>query len=68
MADNLLENFKKSFASLLYGITKQDAHKQGICIDCKSPINVDSLDDIDKREYFISGICPNCWNIMFIDE
>jgi hypothetical protein len=66
--ENTLNDFKNTFSSLLYGITKGQAHNESICIDCKQPVNLSNLSKRDQDEYRISGICPLCWDNMFKDD
>ena len=44
----------------LYGITKAEAVRAGVCIDCKKPANWYSPEG--KAEYFISGLCEPCFD------
>lgn len=57
-----LKDFQNNFAKGLFGITIDQAHKDGICIDCKRKIDVKTLEEIDRREYLISGLCPKCYD------
>ena len=57
-----LRDFQNAFASSIYGLTKEEAHKKKICIDCKRPVDPEKLKQIDRDEYNISGLCPSCWD------
>lgn len=56
-----------------YGMTKEQAHEQGICIDCKKPVR-DASGEFNKemfptepaeKEYRISGLCDPCFDKIF---
>jgi hypothetical protein len=44
----------------IYGITKTEAIRAGICIDCKKDAKWYS--PAGKQEYFISGLCEYCFD------
>ena len=47
-------------AKELYGMTKQEAIRAGVCIDCKK--NAKWYSPAGKQEYFISGLCEYCFD------
>lgn len=53
-------------ALTLYGMTRQDALTDGICIKCKNDITYDQAEGHwsyqDTREYFQSALCPTCFD------
>lgn len=57
----LADGFKEGF-----GITREEAWEQGICVECKQPPRFHS--EAGKREYKISGICEPCFDEMFGEE
>lgn len=54
-----LQEFKDTIAEAAFGMTRDEAHKEGICIVCKKPPIL--VTEADKREYKISAICGKCW-------
>ena len=54
-----LQELKDTTALEAFSMTKADAHKRGICIDCKGPPNLTLV--IDQDEYRISGLCNVCF-------
>jgi hypothetical protein len=61
-----LQAFKDELSVAATGITKADAHKQGICIKCKQPPTFST--EAGQREYGISGMCEPCWDELFSGE
>lgn len=48
---------------LAFGMTKAEAHKKQICIDCKRKVELVQLPHIrDVAEYQLSGLCPKCFD------
>lgn len=37
----------------------------GICPFCLEKVNVNSMSDDDRKEYGISGLCPECQSRIF---
>jgi hypothetical protein len=48
------------------GMTKAEAHSQGICVKCRKPPLFRTENGI--REYSISGMCEVCWDDLFKEE
>lgn len=44
----------------LYGMTKHEAIRAGVCIDCKK--NAKWYSPAGKQEYFVSGLCEYCFD------
>lgn len=67
-------------AKQTFGMTLQDAHSKGICIQCKEPVLVMAADGTSKynpelfyspagkKEWHISGMCENCFDNLFEEE
>jgi hypothetical protein len=51
-----------------FGITKDAALAQGICIQCRQPAEEKCYSDAGRREYRISGMCELCFDEMFGGE
>ena len=49
-------------------MTREEAVNKSVCIDCKADIDINTLSDIDQREFHIFGVCPMCWNKMFEED
>jgi len=45
-----------------YGMTVARAHELGCCLACRRDVSPAILPDVDRREYGVSGICPQCWD------
>jgi hypothetical protein len=54
-------------AMQLYGMTRQQAHEQAICIKCKEEAAPKCHTDTGRREYQISGLCEECFDNAFLD-
>lgn len=57
-----LEKFKDNLAFDIYGMTKSEAIKKGICIQCREPAIPKCYSNAGLREYRISGLCEKCFN------
>lgn len=55
-----IRKFEEDLAKDLYGMTKSEAHTQGICIQCKQPPRFYSA--AGEGEYKISGLCEYCFD------
>lgn len=63
-----------------YGMTIEDAHSKGICIQCQKPVLVMAADGsgkynpemfyshAGKKEWNISAMCEKCFDNMFEEE
>ena len=57
-----LSALKDDMANDLFGMTKAEAIKKGVCIDCKQPAMSGCFSDLDVEEYEISGLCSRCFD------
>jgi len=55
-----LKKLQDMFSERLFGMSKDEAIKKGICIECKQPATFYS--DAGKREYKLSGLCEHCFD------
>ena len=62
---NPLEELKNNLSQDLYGITKAEACRTGICIQCKEPALPKCYSEAGKREYKISGLCEQCFDEIY---
>lgn len=61
-----LQQFKADTALRVHGMTKAEAVRQHICIDCKQPPVL--RNDAEHREYQITGLCGPCFDKTFPPE
>jgi len=61
-ANAAISALKDDMTNDLFGMTKAEAIKKGVCIDCKQPAMSGCFSDLDVREYKISGLCGRCFN------
>ena len=71
---NELQILKDNLSMASYGLTKEEAHKLDICIQCKQKI-VETTRKNNKpggiysiaghQEYAISGMCEYCFDKLF---
>ena len=74
---NTLQLLKDNLSMASYGLTKEEAHKLGICLQCRQKI-VETTRENNKpggiysiaghQEYAISGMCEYCFDELFRDE
>lgn len=58
-----LQDVKDELAMMAYGMTRSEALKQNICIQCKESITENSFYTANgKLEYQISGLCEHCYD------
>ena len=57
-----LKNLKSNLAKDLFGMTKEEALAQELCISCKQPAMSGCYSDAGVREYNISGTCERCFD------
>ncbi len=50
----------------VFGMTKREAHRNGVCISCHKPPTFYS--QAGRKEYFISGLCEPCFDQLTDDE
>lgn len=67
MAD--LQKFKDNLSILATGMTKQEAISKNICIECKQPNPLSRCHTyLGKKEYYISGMCEECFDKLFAED
>lgn len=57
-----LQDFKNHLSTDLYGMTREEGIKQGICIDCREEALPKCCSEAGRREFTISGLCEICWD------
>ena len=57
-----MQDLKGYFAKKLYGISVSEAHKNGVCIQCKEKALLKCYSLAGKAEYKISGLCEECFD------
>jgi len=62
--DITLQKVADTFAERLFGVSLSQAHAEMICIECRRHIGK-FLNEIDQREYEISGLCTKCQDKLF---
>ena len=61
-----LQKVADVFAERLFGIPLTQAHSEMICIDCRKYIGPKEFkDELSRKEYEISGLCPKCQDSLF---
>lgn len=58
---------RDAIAELTFGISRTDALRKEICIDCKKPIAEllgDRPTEQDRAEYEQSALCPRCFTAI----
>jgi DNA-directed RNA polymerase subunit RPC12/RpoP len=56
-----LKDFKQELAMKAFGMTREEALKKWKCINCKEEVDYNNFSEIDQHEYYISALCPDCW-------
>jgi hypothetical protein len=62
------EENKEALSVAAFGITKEEALRQGICVQCRQEALPKCHSDAGRREYRISGMCEMCFDEMFGGE
>ncbi len=57
-----LQEFKDEYSRYCYGMTKEEAHRDGVCIHCQLDWEPRTYSSAGRREYKISGLCEQCWD------
>jgi hypothetical protein len=52
----------------VYGQTIQEANDAKTCINCKQPALSKCHTEAGTREFYISGLCEECFDAMFEEE
>lgn len=45
--------------------TKEEAHNAQRCIQCGEPIDGRVRNNLERKEYWVTGLCGVCWDNMF---
>ena len=61
---------KDTLSKAAFGITRDEAHKQNICVECRQDVDKEGriYSPAGAREYRISGVCEKCFDSMFGDD
>jgi hypothetical protein len=62
MTNEEIQKAIDEFAIHLFGMTTKDAQDKGICIQCKRPALDHCYSQAGKREFYISGLCEECFD------
>jgi hypothetical protein len=54
-----MKNFLDGFTVEIFGMSRSEAIKNGVCVICQTVAD-NFHDDISEREFKISGMCQNC--------
>ena len=57
-----LGEFFDSLSKKVFGIERSEAINKNICVSCHNEVDVSCLEELDRKEYLQSGICPICFN------
>lgn len=57
-----------AIARRLFGRTKDEAWEAGECIRCRAEVNPRDLETLDRREYFLTALCPLCFVALTPEE
>jgi hypothetical protein len=60
-----LQTFKDNLAKAIYDQTTNEAQSTGLCIQCKEQALPKCYSEMGKREYYISGLCGECFDEIF---
>ncbi len=60
-----LQDFKDALSRAATGMTKGEAHANGVCVECKQPWHPRTHTEAGRREYAISGMCEDCFDELF---
>ena len=58
----VLKEFQDKIAKDVFGSTKEEAIKEGLCINCRELALPKCYSDAGRREYKISGLCEQCFD------
>ena len=63
-----LNDLKKTLAEEAGLLSKEEAHKTGVCVQCRQPALPKCYSDAGRREYNISGMCEQCFDSLFEEK
>lgn len=49
-------------------MTREEAWKAGVCLECKKPASPKCYSQAGKKKYMISAICEECFDKMFKED
>jgi len=61
-----LQQFRDAAGREAFGMTREEALAQGVCISCKRPPTFST--EAGRREYALSAICEPCFDGTFPDD
>jgi hypothetical protein len=59
-----MKELKDMMARENFGISISMAQEKGICIECKEPALEKCYSEAGRKEYSISGLCEQCFDII----
>jgi len=59
---NQLKQFQENAAQNTFGMTREEAWEQEICINCKKDWKPRTYSNNGKEEYKISALCEYCYD------
>ena len=63
-----LEEMKEKMSEGLFGLSRKEAIKKGVCLNCGKPALERCYSDAGRREFLISGFCELCFDKMFEED
>jgi len=57
-----LDNWRNDLAVALFGMTNEEAQREGLCICCKEAVDQSSMADEEKQKYEVHALCPICYS------
>ena len=63
-----LSRWLDGFAAGLFGISAARAHALGCCVRCRRDVSPRDLPVLDQNEWYLSGLCPECYSALMPEE
>lgn len=60
-----MEKLKEDLCKMSFGMSRADALGSGICVQCREKALAKCYSDAGRREYWISGLCEECFDELF---
>lgn len=57
-----LKKLQDAMSKAVFGKTKDQAVKEGLCIECGEPALPNCYSEAGKKEFYISGLCEKCFD------
>ena len=57
----------KNLQKRVFGVTREEL-PDSVCISCKTKLNIELFSEIDRKEFRISGLCPQCFDDITREE